>query len=408
VPSGNGNADNIRDQIAAEIEDHLGLAAQAHTRRGTSVDEAREMAAAAFGDVEAIKRSCWWVQQGDQVMFRAVTVSLLAIICVGLAAVAFGGWRLSSRLEDLTAALDHLKDPGDASAARNTPEITGFCYLKDRKRPAAGAQLELRQLPDMKVLRRLQADAQGRFRSGPVAPGDYCLLAPLIGPRNPEVNDAPLYWLQTQPVYVGEGANPDPVLDVHFAHGHALVELKTKLPSAIEVNGKIHGIQVWINVEDDLVKLPWDPSKPFPVKWPVVGPREEVSFSTQLQPEKFGVPVLLSGFGSAMPVGRYRITAAIYGPQHTFGGSMVFSGDVGPEKFVTELVVADGERVLLEVRFSDDAIERLRKASEDAAKYAVIFGEIRIATRNKNAEAPQTAAGSYFSAADEVAGRRPG
>ena len=398
-----GDLADVERAIDAEFEDHLASAAAALAQRGAGVDDAQRLAGQAFGDVTLIKRRCWWIQQGDRVMFRAVTIGLMLMLCAALVAMAIGGWHLNARLQDLATVLADLKEKqaGERPAAA-VPEITGFCFLKDRKHPAAGAQVELRELPEMTVLRRFQADTKGRFRSGPVSSGDYALLAPLQGSEKLTIDDDPAFATQSQPLYVSEGTSPEGVaLDVYFASGHATVELKTELPDTIELPKPRTAQPIMVNVlvADNLFPLPWKPNQPLPPKWPVVGKRHEFQFGAMLPP-KAGARSGVSFYpnDAPMPAGRYWITATLAPGNPAFGGgggffnvadnknAFAMLGYSPPKESVTELTLADGEDVTLEIHFSDDTVDQLRKAmvaNPDALTAALVYGTVKIASRQR-------------------------
>jgi len=414
---------DVSDAIAAEIQDHLASAAEKIARQGTDDEQARQLAAKNFGNPEQIQRRCWWIQQGDQVMFRGIAVTLLVVLCLGLVAMGFGNWRLNARLEELTAVITELSKRQSQAPAREPkqpPEISGHCYLRDRAHSAAGAEIELRQLPGLEVVRRLRTDHDGRFRSGPLIPGDYCILAPLAGSNNPTVYVSehlftaevpsspdvpkPLYWIQTEPLYVRQDASLSPVeLDLHFAAGYVVLDPKSEFPDQVEVGDKQFSLSAYVHVADDLIGLPWRPSERLPPKWPAIGKIDrEITLDCNIPHRPDHSPVALGvNFGSAppefraIPAGRYRLTAQLITSQKTppVFGSAGAQGFFGPNKPsapppATEISVADEQTTEVEVRFPDDIVERVRRAIE-AKGYGAVNGEVRVVSTRKEESQPE-------------------
>src|SRR4051812_4130527 len=88
--SPSGPTDPIAAEIQAEIADHLATAAEKLQSQGLSTNEAREKSHSKFGDPETISRRCYWIKQGDALMFRTTTIVLLTLLCVTLGLVAYG------------------------------------------------------------------------------------------------------------------------------------------------------------------------------------------------------------------------------------------------------------------------------------------------------------------------------
>ncbi len=194
-PRGDAPGGSLDDELSAEIADHLAAAAGELERRGAPEDEAATGALARFGDVRQIKRQCWWIHKGDEVMYRAAGITLLSLLTVGVVALALGGWQLqhsvSEQLETLSATQQALL------AQQRPPQVAG-ALLPGRQIKASarrgGAGLPVFGRADREfgirlhatrhgvVTRRLHTNARGRFDSGILQSGEYCLLAPVFMP----------------------------------------------------------------------------------------------------------------------------------------------------------------------------------------------------------------------------------
>ena len=102
---GESSSGSLDEQLAAEIADHLAAAAGDFIRRGEAEDQAATLALARFGDVARVKRQCWWIHNGEEVMFRTVGIGLLSLLTIGVAVVGFGGWQLQRNLASRTEQL---------------------------------------------------------------------------------------------------------------------------------------------------------------------------------------------------------------------------------------------------------------------------------------------------------------
>ncbi|MBC7855324.1 MAG: carboxypeptidase regulatory-like domain-containing protein, partial [Pirellulaceae bacterium] len=164
-----------RDEIAAEIADHLVAAEAEMTKRGATTDEAQAAARQKFGDVEKIKQTCYWIQNGETIMLRWTLVSLAAVLCILLGLSVLGNWRTQSHLADemgkLSAeliALAAAKQP--PPPAPQPPEITGMIYAGSKDKPVAGASVAILR-GDGTVVRRTTCDEKGNYHSGPLEAG---------------------------------------------------------------------------------------------------------------------------------------------------------------------------------------------------------------------------------------------
>src|SRR3954471_21683772 len=135
-----GNHGQSRDEIAAEIADHLAAAEEELQNRGLAADRAREAARKKFGDVEKIKQTCYWIQNGETIMLRWTLVSLAAVLCILLGLSVFANWRTQTQLADQMGKLS--EELRTISAAKQTPppapqppEITGVIYAGSKDKP---------------------------------------------------------------------------------------------------------------------------------------------------------------------------------------------------------------------------------------------------------------------------------
>ena len=116
-----GDRGQSRDEIAAEIADHLAAAEAELTKSGSAPGEARSTARKKFGDVEKIQKTCYWIQNGETIMLRWTLIALASAICLLLALSVFGNWRSQSQLAQEMGKLsteDHtaLRDKYEARA----------------------------------------------------------------------------------------------------------------------------------------------------------------------------------------------------------------------------------------------------------------------------------------------------
>lgn len=92
-------------EIEAEIADHLATAAERLEQQGLAADAAKRRAEENFGDPAAISRRCFWIKQGDTVMFRSAVIGLLLMLCVALGMTALASWRSQAQMADQMTAL---------------------------------------------------------------------------------------------------------------------------------------------------------------------------------------------------------------------------------------------------------------------------------------------------------------
>src|SRR6266850_1710062 len=92
--------DPIAAEIRAEINDHLATTAEQLESQGLAADVAQQKSQEKFGDPATITRRCYWIKQGDALMFRAAVIVLLAILCVALGFTTFSGVRSQRRMAE--------------------------------------------------------------------------------------------------------------------------------------------------------------------------------------------------------------------------------------------------------------------------------------------------------------------
>jgi hypothetical protein len=284
-----GSADERQTlaDIDAEIADHLASAAADLVRRGRDPEEAETTALRRFGPIASVRRSCWWIQIGDRIMFRWLAITLMAAMLIAVLALALGGWRvqtaLADRLDGLTEELSSMRRAQDKLLDRpavEMPKIHGQAYLGDASRPAANVELEIWNASNVRLFRRLTTDGEGRFQSHSLPEGDYFLLAPLLPATGREHyvtlpgNTGLFYHLQSQPLYVYPGTELDPLaLDVQLKWGQVSVEIVP--PRAREDAGgpTIHyRSQFVLGTVNSAPTLPADPNGPILTKeWPLRG-----------------------------------------------------------------------------------------------------------------------------------------
>ena len=214
----------LADDIAAEIADHLASAAGDLKRRGAADDEAARLALARFGDVARVTRQCWWVHKREEVMFRTAEM-----------AVGPGGdrrgrgrfWRLAIAAELCFAHRGASPSNSRRSPPRSRPcwpsraaQIAGQAYLGDPSVPAKDVEIQVFRFSAEPspgnspgaVARRVRTDAEGRFESGNLQLGDYCLLGPLLDSAgNAKPSELLFSKFQSRPLYLTAGAGKETI-----------------------------------------------------------------------------------------------------------------------------------------------------------------------------------------------------
>ncbi len=242
---------SLDEQLAAEITDHLAAAAGDLKRRGEAEDEAARLALVRFGDVARVKRQCWWIHNGEEVMFRTVGIALLSLLTIGVAVVGFGGWQLqrnlASRTEEMSQQLASLTTTQQEMLAQpRPPEITGLAYLGDPSRPAKDIEIQVFRFSEEPpsnmsprvsgvTTRRLRTDSRGHFDSGILQSGEYCVLGPLLDPEG-QADDHQLIFsqLQSGPLYLTAGVGNSTV-ELDLAASGRIRLAVTNIPNSVTI-----------------------------------------------------------------------------------------------------------------------------------------------------------------------------
>lgn len=235
--------DPVAAQIEAEIADHLATSAEQLAAGGLTPADARLQTQEKFGDIAAIGRRCWWIKQGDSLMFRGAIISLIVVLCLALAATTIGSWQSQTRMADQMATLsEQLKAlaerPAPAPAVAAPLEVKGQIYVGSPDKPAAEAEVYVSRVEDGEIIRRVTTDQRGEYRTGPLTAGDYTIQAKVL-PQEPDGT----VWtrprgIQTAPIYVYSGvASPQVDLDVGWHFGRIQIETSRPLPKVV-VDGK--------------------------------------------------------------------------------------------------------------------------------------------------------------------------
>ena len=197
------------------------------------MDQAAQRALAQFGDVARVKRQCWWIHKGDEVMIRTAAIGALVLLTIGVAVVGFGGWQLQRNLafrHRRAKRATRLAQPAQKAMLdqQRPPEISGLAYLGDPSRPAKDVEIQVYMFseepatagqgkPTGVVVRRLHTDEAGRFESGVLQSGEYCLLGPLMGPDGQLSEQSRLFThLQSRPLYLVAGVRKS-IVDLNLA-----------------------------------------------------------------------------------------------------------------------------------------------------------------------------------------------
>lgn len=381
---GGGN-DQRRSEIDAEIADHLALSASELARRGSLPEAAAADALRRFGDVASVRRKCWWIQQGDQVMFRVLAGGLLVTLILATLALGVGGWRVQSALADrLDRLTDELNSLGAAQQAlldkraAQPPEIRGHAYLGDPTRPAADVEMQIWNASDMKIFRRVRTDAEGRFRSNTLPPGDYFVLAPSVGDLNfhytemkqGEVLTTYAYLVQSEPLYLYAGGEArDISLDVKLSCGQVSMEFHPpELELKDDVKERLRFRFVLRALPQTYHRLPLNPNDfAAELHWPLKGiTMGDLGFESidHLDTD----PVLVMHRQRTLPLpGFYEIGVRAH-PYVDMGEGREYptrqsSGWPHMEAF-ERIEVVDGKRTHLRITLSEEAIKQLESQPE--------------------------------------------
>ncbi len=246
-PEQQSNNDNVTNDIAAELADHLAESTAAARVRGLNEEQAKAHAAGCFGDVAAILRQCWWIKKGDAIMFRSAAIILGCICVIGLFAVAYSTWQIEAsftdRMDTLSGELRQLNETQQrllanlsrADVDHAEQQITGKLYLGDPSVPAVNAEVEIWNAKTQTMVRQVRTDSNGHYATGALSDGEYFVFAPLVGPgnsiipyrtsgdRRPESRKR--FYVQSEPMTVWpDGAPLSCDLDVQLQTGRVRLE----------------------------------------------------------------------------------------------------------------------------------------------------------------------------------------
>ncbi len=267
--------DPVAAEIQAEIADHLATATEKLQSQGIASNEAREKSEAKFGDAATIGRRCYWIKQGDFLMFHTATIVLLTLLCCALGVMAFNGHRSQRQMaEQMTALAEQLKALAERPIVQSQPsehppqEITGQAYVGSPTLPVKNKEVMIVNATDGSIVRRVLTDDDGKYRSGPLGAGDYCLVSS-VATQSPLTPYFP--YIQTAPIYVYPGLPaPGHDFDVAEQAGRLAIELSRELPS-LRVDDK-YTIESRLLIEVATAQKRsrfWTSSMPMPPAWPL-------------------------------------------------------------------------------------------------------------------------------------------
>lgn len=271
LPLPSSDPGQSRDEIVAEIADHLAAAEADLVQRGSAPDEARAAARRKFGDIEKIHQTCYWIQNGETIMLRWTLVSLTAVLCILLGLSVLGNWRTQSQLADEMGKLSaELKAMAVAKqtppAVPLPPEITGVIYAGSKDKPAIAAPVTI-LLANGSVVRKTNTDENGIYRSGPLEPGDYCVTSSITG--EPPLQSG---WLaQSEPVFLhNHSGTVLKDLDVVYHSGGIRIVLNRNLPEVRKDGHYLIASRLWAFVVPPRRRnYLWTPYQKMPAEWPV-------------------------------------------------------------------------------------------------------------------------------------------
>jgi hypothetical protein len=205
------------------------------------------------------------------------------------------------------------------------PGIFGKVYLSSPDKPAANTEVMICRVGDGEIVRRVATDQAGDYVSGPLAEGDYTVLA-----KEPKDARAPRLGFQSAPAYLYAGMPmPRRDLDVGHPKGQIAVELSEPLPR-LAVEGKyVIDSRLYLRVDPRAVRRErWTAKSNMPEHWPLYihspeatpnPPEEEARSRSDLRSYivltsgdlAAGTPVNFLGSGELLTAGPYRVTAAV-------------------------------------------------------------------------------------------------
>lgn len=367
--------------IDAEIADHLASATADLARHGQPEHKADAISRARFGDVASIRRKCWWIQQGDRIMLRWFGIALLGSLIIAVLALSVGGWRvqtaLAARLDALTEELASIHDAQQQlltrQPAEEPPEIRGRAYLGAPSRPAVDAEIQIWNASQMKCFRRLRADSAGQFRSQPLPPGDYFVLAPLLvdnakGPYTVIGSRAIEYYLQSQPLYAYAGLEPQELaFDLQLQFGQLSIEIDKPEATAPDSPKLQYQAMLLFGPDNAGPSLPVDPNGPAQnLAWPLLGRSDngpwtgpwpdwltDASFGGSVAEPLVNCPRLMAGQYKIGVMVRPHLVEGKFGSLSPFPPQR-WSLAYLPANACISLEIAEGQRTHLRIAMPDE------------------------------------------------------
>jgi hypothetical protein len=145
-------AAEIEAEVREELAGHLDRLAEDECRAGADADEARRLAAARFGDLDAYAAECRRIDLGDRLLVRrALAAACLALLCT----CGYLGWRLWQSEQTATRLQAELASrpagaPSNASTAAPSDAeawVARLAGLRDHMHTAFSVGPELTLLP---------------------------------------------------------------------------------------------------------------------------------------------------------------------------------------------------------------------------------------------------------------------
>jgi len=269
-------SDPAAAEIRAEIDDHLATSAEQLQSQGLAPHQARQLSQEKFGDPTAITRRCYWIKQGDTLMFRTAVILLLAALCLALGFTTVSSVRAQRQMAQQMAALaEQLQAIAERERAA-TPtaavepkalEITGHAYIGSPDKPAAHYDIKICKAASGEVIRRIATGSDGSFASGPLPADDYYLATS-------EASKSPSVDIQSAPILLYPSSEQTPVqFDVAFPFGRLAIETSRSLPR-FDPDSKTPEGRIIIKVlMPRLRSVGWSSTEPAPPAWPVFASR---------------------------------------------------------------------------------------------------------------------------------------
>lgn len=224
-------------------------------------------------------------------MFRGGVLLMLAVVALCMMSLAYNGFmaqetmarQLTAMTADLSALAERQRQLMDRQIDPAAHSIDGVLYMdNEHTTPAAGADVTIRELPSLEIVRRVKTGADGKFASGTLPAGEYCVLSPLVGKGNPEVAGSagsypgademqPYYATQSAPIIVPGPAEKGPVLVVGLRTARLELAIDKPFRATVGPHDEVP-VTLMVRVTPvDLIRLPWTPKRELPAAWPVFG-----------------------------------------------------------------------------------------------------------------------------------------